>query len=74
MMELSYFQLDTIGEVFLKKDTVEMNFVEKEDTRKRRRGREEDENQPPPIPQFNWNTNLSPTGFNLNADILNYCT
>jgi hypothetical protein len=70
LMELSYYQLDTIGEVFLKKDTVEMNYVEKEDTRKRRRGREEDENQPPPIQQFNLNTNLSPTGFNLNADIL----
>lgn len=69
-MELSYLQVDSIGELYVFKDTVEMQFTEKEDTRKRRRGREEEDDRPPPVPQFNWNTNLSATGFDLNRDIV----
>ncbi len=70
LMELSYLQVDSVGELYVYKDTVEMQFTEKEDTRKRRRGREEEDDRPPPIPQFNWNTNLSATGFDLNKDIV----
>jgi hypothetical protein len=57
LMELSYLQVDSIGELYVFKDTVEMQFTEKEDTRKRRRSREEEDDRPPPVPQFNWNTN-----------------
>lgn len=72
-MELSYFQLDSLNQIFVKKDTVEMQFAEKEDdSRKKRRDRKEEEEEegPPPIPQFTWNTNLSSSGFDLNKDIL----
>lgn len=69
-MELSYIQLDSVGEPYLFKDTVDMQFTEKEDTRRRKRDREEDEGQEPPVPQFTWTTNLSPTNFDLNKDIV----
>ncbi len=70
ILELSYLQLDAIGEAFLKKDTIEMQFTEREDTRRRRRVRDDDDDSPPPVPQFTWNTNLSPTGFDLNKDVV----
>lgn len=69
-LELTYLQTDTIGETYLKKDTVEMIFVEKEDLRRRRRSREEEDDQLQPVAQFNWSTNLSSAGFDLNKDIL----
>lgn len=69
-MELSYIQLDSIGEPYLFKDTVDMQFVEKEDTRRRKRDRDEDDDLPPPVPQFTWTSNLSPTNFDLNKDII----
>lgn len=70
-MELSYYQLDSVGQLYVQKDTVDMQFAEKEeDSRRRRRPREEEEEGPPPVPQFNWITNLSSSAFNLNEDIL----
>ncbi len=69
-MELSYLQVDSAGELYVKKDTVDMQFARKEDTRKKRREREGDEDLPPPAEQFNWSTNLSPTGFDLNKDVV----
>src|SRR5690606_14129354 len=71
-MELSYNQLDTMWQVFVQKDTVDLQFAEKEDDsrRSRRREREDEEEGPPPVPQFNWTTNLSSSGFNLNEDIV----
>ena len=70
-MEISYYQFDSINQIFLKKDTVEMQFAEKEeDTRRRRRPKDEEEEGPPPVPQFNWTTNLNPSGFDLNNDVV----
>lgn len=71
-MELSYFQLDSLNQLYLKKDTVDIPFTEKEEDsrRSRRRERDDEEEGPPPVPQFNWTTNLSSTGFDLNKDIL----
>ena len=71
-MELSYYQLDSLSRLYLHKDTVDMQFAEREEDsrRARKRGRDEEEEGPPPVPQFNWTTNLSSTGFDLNKDIL----
>jgi hypothetical protein len=71
-MELSYYQLDSIGQLYVHKDTVDMQFTEREEDsrRARRRARDDEEEGPPPVPQFNWITNLSSTGFDLNKDIL----
>jgi hypothetical protein len=70
MIELSYLQVDSAGEFYVEKDTMDMQFAQKEDTKKRRRERGEDEDLPPPVQQFNWNTNLSATGFDLNKDVV----
>ncbi len=71
-MELSYYQLDSIGLLYVHKDTVDMQFTEREEDsrRARRRTRDDEEEGPPPVQQFNWTTNLSSTGFDLNKDIL----
>ncbi len=71
-MELSYFQLDTLEQLFVQKDTVEMQFAEKqEDSRRTRRSRsEKDEDAPPQVEQFNWTTNVSTSAFDLNSEIL----
>jgi hypothetical protein len=70
-MEISYFQFDSINNLFVEKDTIELQYVEKEDTRRRRRpARNEDEDAPEQIPQFSWTSNLSSTGFDLNKDII----
>ncbi len=74
-MELSYFQLDTLEQLYLQKDTVEMQFAEKQDDSKRRRkSRSEDEDdeddKPQPAPQFNWVSDVSTSAFDLNRDIL----
>ncbi len=70
-MEISYFQIDTTDNLYVEKDTIEMQYIEKEDPRRRRRAaRNEDEDAPPEVPQFSWTTNLSSTGFDLNKDII----
>src|SRR5690606_25910716 len=68
-MEVSFLQLDSAGGFYLAKDTVDMQYIEKEDTRRRRRAREEENDQPPPVPQFTWSTNISSSGFDLNRDV-----
>ena len=72
LMEVSYYQLDSLNELYVKKDTLEMNFTEKskDDSKKRRRTKKEDtEEGPEPVPQFKWDINTSST-FDLNKDIL----
>lgn len=69
-MELTYLQVDSVGALYLEKDTVDMLFAEKEDSKRRRRDRDPDDDTPPPVPQFVLNTNLSTSGFDLNKDIL----
>ncbi|MDX9907917.1 MAG: Ig-like domain-containing protein [Mariniphaga sp.] len=71
-MELSYYQLDSLEQLFLQKDTVEMQFAEKQDDsrRKKKSRSEEEEEGPPPVQQFNWTSNVSSTAFDLNKDIV----
>ncbi|MDB4584364.1 Ig-like domain-containing protein, partial [Draconibacterium sp.] len=72
LMEVSYYQLDSMARMFVYKDTLEMNFkdkVEKESKRKRLFKKEDEEEKPEPIPQFNWRSNISTT-FDVNKDIL----
>lgn len=71
-MELSYFQLDSAAQLYVQKDTLEMNFTDKktDEPKRRRRSRKDDEEEKPePIPQFNWQTNTGTT-FDVNKDIL----
>lgn len=67
LFDVSYFQLDSVEQLYLHHDTIQMNFSEPEEvetTRTRRRNRadeEEQENVPPPIEQFRWITSFSST-------------
>ena len=68
LMEVCYFQLDSLSQLYLKRDTVEMNFVEKEETKsaKKKKSKDGEEDEPEPIEQFNWKTDLSSTIVELN--------
>ena len=71
MIEIAYYQLDTLDRLFVEKDTLELQYVERDDPRRRRRpARNEEEETGPQVPQFTWTTNLTPTGYDLNKDIM----
>lgn len=69
-MEVSYFQLDSMAELYVQKDTLEMNFVDKvvKETKKTKKKKDDEEDKPEPIPQFNWNANI-PSTVELNKAI-----
>jgi hypothetical protein len=68
-MELAYFQLDSLDQLYVQKDTLLLTYTDKEedDTKKKRRGRDDKEEGPPPIEQFTWITNLSTSVFDING-------
>ncbi len=69
-MELSYMQLDTANNLYLKRDTLEMNFADnnQESSRKRRKPKDE-EVGPKPVEQFNLQTNVGSNLMELNNNI-----
>lgn len=60
-MELSYIQLDSAGNPYLKADTVQMNFADRKVETKKKQRKHEEENTPKPVPQFSWSSNVSGT-------------
>lgn len=71
-MELAYYQLDSMAQLYVQKDTVEMFFTDKAETntKKKRKSRKDDEEEEPePIPQFTWLTDFSGSTVELNNDI-----
>jgi hypothetical protein len=68
-MEISYFQLDSAKQLYVQKDTLEMNFTDKvEPTKKRKKGKDELEDLPEPIEQFLWETTVRSTTIEMNQD------
>ncbi len=70
--EVSYFQLDTLSQLFVQKDTLEFigSFTgNEEESSKRRRRDKGEESEPESIPQFTLKTNLGTAPFDLNKDI-----
>ena len=69
--ELSYYQLDSLGELYVKKDTLEFSFTDKEveSKPKRKQKNEEEDEGPEPIEQFSYNNNIKTTPFDLNKKI-----
>lgn len=59
-MELSYFQLDSASQLYVQKDTIEMNFVEKdlESSKRKKKTNKDEEDKPEPVPQFNWQVSM----------------
>ncbi len=69
--ELSYYQLDSMNQVYVQKDTVELSFKEKvSDTKRKKKAREKEEDEEEPIEQFIWQTNLGSARFDLNKDLI----
>ena len=70
-MELSYYQLDSAAQLYIQKDTVEMNFKDKvkEKTKKKRKSKDEGKEKSKPIIQFNWKTNASASIMEINKSI-----
>ncbi|MCD6354441.1 MAG: Ig-like domain-containing protein [Prolixibacteraceae bacterium] len=68
LMELSYYQLDSMNQLYVQKDILELNFTEKADnsSKKKKKLKKNKEDAPKPIPQFNWQTNASSSNFDLN--------
>jgi hypothetical protein len=65
--ELAYTQLDSVKQKFIKLDTLNLVYTEKErpDTRKKKK-----EGEIPEIPQFYLSNNLKASGFDLNTPLL----
>jgi hypothetical protein len=65
--ELAFNQLDSLKHKFLKRDTVQLIYTEKEkpDIRKKKK-----ENEAPEVLQFYMSSNLTAAGFDLNIPIL----
>jgi hypothetical protein len=70
-MEVGYLQLDTLHQLYFQKDTIEMNYVDKEDSKsiKKKKTKEGEEEAPEPAIQFNWQTDISSSIVELNNKI-----
>ena len=69
LAEIRYFQMDSAKQLYVKKDTLEFNFTDKEEPAKRRRRSREEQDTITRIVQFDLETNLSSSEFDLNQNI-----
>ncbi len=70
LMEVGYLQLDSLDQIYFKRDTVEMNFVDKEDSKSSKKKKtKEGEEAPEPAIQFNWQTDISSSIVELNNKV-----
>ncbi len=70
LMEVCYLQLDSAKQLFLKRDTVSMNFVDKVDERSKKKKKSDGENETPePVVQFVLQTDVSSSVVELNKSI-----
>ena len=70
LMEVCYLQLDSLSNIYLQRDTVEMNFVDKVDDRsKKKKKSDDDKEKPEPAVQFTWQTDISNSIVELNENI-----
>lgn len=67
-LEVLYNQIDSIGQIYLKKDTFSLVYSEEEKDIGRRK-RKEKEGESVAVPQFTISDNLVSTGFDLNSSI-----
>ena len=71
LMEVCYLQLDSLSQLYLKRDTVEMSFVDKEDVKSEKKKKQKDDeiDEPEPVVQFNWKTDINGSIVELNKNI-----
>lgn len=65
-VELAYYQLDSIRQQFLQRDTIPLIFAEKEPAETRKKKKEEDT---PHIVEFMFSDNIKSSGFDLNSPV-----
>jgi hypothetical protein len=71
LTEISYFQLDTLNELYVQKDTLELIFTDEEiEEPKKKERKDEEEEKPKPIEQFALNTNIGTAPHELDEDII----
>ncbi len=72
VMELSYYQLDSAAQLYVQKDTLEMNFTDKAEdkSKKKKKSKNSEKEKPKPIPQFIWKTNANASTMELNNNIV----
>ncbi len=67
LMEVCYLNFDSLHQLYLFRDTVEMNFVEKEEAKStRKKSKNDEQEEPEPVVQFNWQSDLASTTIELN--------
>ena len=70
LMEVCYLQLDSMSRIYLQKDTVAMDFTDKEDDKSKKKKKSDNEEETPePILQFNLQTDISGSVVELNKNI-----
>ncbi|GAB1451592.1 Ig-like domain-containing protein [Draconibacterium sp.] len=71
LMEVAYLQLDSLKQLYLQRDTVEMNFTDKEVSKsiKKKKLKDGEEEEPEPVVQFNWQTDINSSIVELNNKI-----
>jgi hypothetical protein len=69
MAEVAYFQLDSMDQVFLKKDTVELAFLDLEKERAQKKKKDKDETDKKTVEQFSWQTDLTGSTVELNKKL-----
>jgi hypothetical protein len=71
LMEVGYLQLDTLEQLYFHRDTVEMNFVDKNESAqsKKKKGKDdEDDEEPEPVVQFTFKNDVGGTTIELNKN------
>ena len=70
LMEVCYLQLDSMNQLYVQKDTIEMKFEDKVDERSKKKKKSDDEKEiPEPVIQFNLQTDISSSVVELNKNI-----
>jgi len=69
-MEVSYLQLDSLKQLYLEKDTIDMTYFEPEKRgQKKKKPKDGEEIEPEPIEQFSLQTNVKNSTIELNKNI-----
>ncbi len=70
LMEVCYLQLDSLKQIYLQKDTVEMTFVDKEaeSSSRKKKAKEGEEEEPVTVVQFSWQPTMSSSTIELNEN------
>ena len=68
--ELSYLQMDSLNQLYVKRDTIDLTFADDSDNSSKKRKRsKDDDKEPKPVEQFVLQSNIGMRPLELNEDI-----